>query len=331
VFSLLNRRGHNGIHRTYAIQWVLLALLAALSLFIGVTDISVWDVSNLNADQVKVLFISRFPRLLSIMITGGSLAVAGLIMQSITQNRFVSPTTAGTMEWCRFGVMIAILFFPEAPALLRVAAAFAVSLVGTALFVLIIGKLQARSIILVPLAGMMLGSVVSAVTVFFAYSNDIMQNMSSWLQGNFSLVIKGNYELLYLSIPFMILGYLYADRFTIAGMGKSMTTSLGLNHAAVMRMGLLIVAMISSVTIVGVGNIPFLGLVVPNLVSMYKGDSLKGTLFDTAWLGAVLVLICDVIGRVLLYPYEIPIGIIFSIAGGGIFLILLLGKKSHAA
>lgn len=178
---------------------------------------------------------------------------------------------------------------------------------------------------------MMLGSVVNAVTVFFAYGNDIMQNMASWLQGNFSLVIKGNYEMLFISIPFMVLGYLYADRFTIAGMGKNMTVSLGLNHTAVVRLGLIIVAVISSVSIVGVGNIPFLGLVVPNLVSIYRGDSIRHTLFDTAWLGAVLVLACDIFGRLVLYPAEIPIGIIFSVAGGGVFLFLLLRRRSHAA
>lgn len=222
-------------------------------------------------------------------------------------------------------------FFADAPPLLRLLSAFVVSLLGTALFILVINRIQSRSIILVPLAGMMMGGVVSAVTTFFAYGNDIMQNMASWLQGNFSLVIKGNYELLYCSIPFMSLGYIYADRFTIAGMGKAMATSLGLNHAAVMRMGLLIVAMISSVTIVGVGNIPFLGLVVPNLVSLYRGDSLKNTLFDTAWLGAILVLACDIIGRIVIYPYEIPIGIIFSVVGGILFLLLLFRKKSHAA
>lgn len=312
-------------------QWGVLFLLAALSLFVGVAELSFADLLRRDAAQLQVLLISRFPRLLSIVITGSSLAVAGLIMQSITRNRFVSPTTAGTMEWCRLGVMAAILLFPEAPPLVRIAAAFAVSLGGTALFLAIIGKIQARSIILVPLTGMMLGNVVNAVTVFFAYGNDIMQNMASWLQGNFSLIIKGNYEPLYLSVPFMVLGYLYADRFTIAGMGKGMTTSLGLNHAGVMRMGLIIVAVISAVTIVGVGNIPFLGLVVPNLVSLYRGDSLKHTLFDTAWLGAVLVLVCDIAGRVLIHPYEIPIGIIFSVAGGGIFLLLLFRRKSHAA
>ena len=326
--SLVNRKRKYPIR---SLQWIIFALLAVGSLFIGVTDISPAELARMTSQQAEVMLISRFPRLLSIIMTGSSLAVAGLIMQSIMQNRFVSPTTAGTMEWCRLGVMAAILLFPHVSPLGRVAAAFGVSLAGTLLFVFMINKIQARSIILVPLAGMMLGSVVNAVTVFFAYGNDIMQNMASWLQGNFSLIIKGNYELLYLGLPLMAMGYIYADRFTIAGMGRNMTTSLGLNHAATMKAGLAIVAVISSVTIVAVGNIPFLGLVVPNLASLYRGDSLKNTLFDTAWLGAVLVLFCDILGRTLIYPYEIPIGIIFSVVGGSIFLVLLFRKKSHAA
>ena len=313
------------------LQCLFLALAAFFSLFLGVANVSLSGIFSLDAGQVSMLLISRLPRLCSILVTGSSLAIAGLIMQSITRNRFVSPTTAGTMEWCRFGVMTAILCFPEAPALLRVTAAFAVSLCGTSLFLAIISRIRSRSIILVPLAGMMLGSVVNAVATFFAYQYDIVQNMTSWLQGNFSLVIQGNYELLYLSLPFMVLAYIFADRFTIAGMGRGMTTALGLDHAGIMRMGLVIVAMISSITIVGVGNIPFLGLVVPNLVSIYRGDSVKSTLFDTAWLGAVLVLACDVASRLILYPYEIPVGIVLSIAGGALFLALLFRRHGHAA
>lgn len=313
------------------LQCIFLALAAFFSLFLGVASISPLDVFSLDADQVQLLVISRLPRLCSILVTGSSLAIAGLIMQNITRNRFVSPTTAGTMEWCRFGVMVAIVCLPDAPTLLRIGGAFALSLCGTALFLGIIARIQTRSIILVPLAGMMLGSVVNAAATFFAYQYDIIQNMSSWLQGNFSLIIQGNYELLYLSLPFMALAYIYADRFTIAGMGRGMTTALGLNHARIMRIGLVIVAMICSITIVGVGNIPFLGLVVPNLVSIYRGDSVKNTLFDTAWLGAVLVLACDVIGRALLYPYEIPIGIVLSVVGSALFLALLFRRHSHAA
>ena len=313
------------------LQLVVLLALALLSLFVGVTEISPLGIFQRDFVQIKVMLISRIPRLLSIIMTGSSLAVAGLIMQSLMQNRFVSPTTAGTMEWCRLGVLLAILVFPDIPPLLRVVVAFAVSLAGTLLFVMFINNIKSQNIIFVPLCGMMLGSVVAAFTTFFAYSYDIMQNMTSWLQGNFSLIVRGNYELLYIGIPLMVLAYFFADRFTIAGMGKGMATNLGLNHALTMRVGLTIVAMISSVTIVAVGNIPFLGLVVPNLVSLYRGDSIRNTLFETAWLGAIMVLACDLIGRILIFPYEIPIGIIFSVLGGGMFLILLFRRASHAA
>ena len=312
-------------------QCLALALAAFFSLFLGVASISPLDVFRLDPDKLQMLLISRLPRLCSILVTGSSLAIAGLIMQNITRNRFVSPTTAGTMEWCRFDVMVAIVCLPDASTMVRIFAAFALSLCGTWLFLRIIARIQTRSIIMVPLAGMMLGSVVNAAATFFAYQYDIIQNMTSWLQGNFSLIIQGNYELLYLSLPFMALAYIYADRFTIAGMGKGMTTALGLDHAHIMRIGLIIVAIICSITIVGVGNIPFLGLVVPNMVSIYRGDSVKKTLFDTAWLGAVLVLICDVIGRLLLHPYEIPIGIVLSVVGSVLFLALLFRRHSHAA
>ena len=310
-------------------QCLVLAAIALCSLFVGVANVNIFNVWSLDADQLEILFISRVPRLCSILVAGSSLAISGLIMQRITGNRFVSPTIAGTMEWCRLGVMIAILCFADASPMLRVLAAFVVSLMGTSLFLAFVTRIQSRDIILVPLLGIMLGGVVNAGSTFFAYQYDIVQNMASWLQGNFSLIIQGNYELLYLSVPFIIIAYLYADRFTIVGMGRSATVTLGLNHANIVRMGLVIVSVISSITIVGVGNIPFVGLIVPNIVSIFRGDSVKNILFDTAWLGALLVLICDIAGRLILYPYEIPIGIILSIVGSVVFLALLFSRRVH--
>lgn len=311
------------------VQWLALAALALWSLFVGVADISAAEIFGGGGESLRILLTSRVPRLASILVAGGSLAISGLIMQRITQNRFVSPTTAGTMEWCRLGVMAAIILFPDAPALLRVGSAFAVSLVGTSAFLAFASRIRRADSVLVPLTGMMLGGVVNAAATFFAYQCDIVQNIASWLQGNFSLVIFGNYELLYMGIPFMILAYFYADRFTIAGMGRDAATSLGLDHSAIVRAGLVIVSVVSSITIVGVGNIPFVGLVVPNIVSIFRGDSVRGILFDTAWLGAVLVLSCDMLGRLLISPYEIPVGIILSVVGGSVFLALLLGRRRH--
>lgn len=312
-------------------QLVSLLALGYASLFIGVFDIPLLTPWVWSADDLEILRQSRAPRLLSILVAGAGLSISGLIMQSITRNRFVSPTTAGTLEWCKFGVMLAMLALPDAPALAKVGAAFALALAGTGLFLGVISRINASSVVLVPLAGMMLGSVVDAVATFFAYANDMNQNLASWLQGNFSLVVEGSYELLYVSLPFLALAYVYADRFTIAGMGKSVSASLGLDHGRVMVTGLVLVSLISAVTIVEVGYIPFLGLVVPNLVRIYRGDNVRGTLFDTAWLGAVMVLACDVVGRVVIYPAEVPISLIFAVLGSALFLTLILRKQAGAA
>ncbi len=312
------------------VQGLILIAVAFLSLFVGSADLSVSDFFAMSDFQREIFWMCRLPRLLTILITGSSLAIAGLIMQCITCNRFVSPTTAGTMEWCRLGVMIAMIYFVDASPTLKICLAFAVSLLGTSIFLSVIQRIPQRNIIIVPLVGMMLGAVVSAVATYFGYINDVTQNMASRLQGNFSLVIEGEYEMIYISLPFLLLAYLYSDRFTIAGMGRSLTVTLGLNHANIVRVGLIIVAIITSISIVSVGNIPFIGLIVPNLVSMVRGDSVKNTIFDTAWFGALLVLACDVIGRMILAPAEIPIGIILSVVGSITFLIMLLNRRTYA-
>lgn len=311
-------------------QIFIICLLAFLSLFVGSADIAVTDFFEMSDFQREIFWLCRLPRLLTILITGSSLAIAGLIMQCITCNRFVSPTTAGTMEWCRLGVMIAMIYFVDATPTIKILLAFLISLFGTSIFLSVIQRIPQRNIIIVPLVGMMLGAVVSAISTYFGYINDVTQNMASRLQGNFSLVIEGEYEMIYISLPFLLLAYLYSDRFTIAGMGRSLTVTLGLNHAHIVRVGLIIVAISTSISIVSVGNIPFIGLIVPNLVSMIRGDSVKSTIFDTAWLGAILVLACDVVGRLIIAPAEVPIGIILSVFGSIIFLIMLLNRRSYA-
>ena len=143
------------------------------------------------------------------------------------------------------------------------------------------------------------------------------------------MILKGRYELLYIGIPFLVMGYFYADKFTIAGMGKDFSQNLGLNHNRIINLGLAVVSMITAVVTVTVGGLPFLDLVVPNIISMIKGDNLKNSLLDTALMGANFVLLCDIIGRLIIYPYEIPIGMMISIIGSTIFLWMILRRKKN--
>ncbi|WP_078392018.1 ABC transporter permease [Shouchella patagoniensis] len=309
----------------------LLILLSFSSLFIGVQDISPLDLFRFTENEVQTILISRLPRLLSILIVGMSLSVCGLIMQQLTQNKFVSPTTAGTMDWARLGILVAIVVFTNASTIERMFVAFLFALGGTFLFMKILERIRFKNVIFVPLVGLMLGSVVNSVTTFLAYRYDLIQSLSSWMQGSFSLVIRGRYEILYIGIPLVIIAFLFANRFTVAGLGRDFSTNLGMNYNRIMNIGLLIVAMITATIVVTIGSIPFLGLIIPNIVSIMRGDNLKNSLPHTALFGAIFLLICDILGRVLIYPYEIPIGLMVGVIGSAIFLYLLLRRPKHAA
>ncbi|GIP45256.1 putative ABC transporter permease protein YclN [Paenibacillus sp. J45TS6] len=309
--------------------FILLIILSLLSVFIGVKDIQPWHLLNLDEIQKQILLESRLPRLVSLLIAGISMSICGLIMQQITRNKFVSPTTAGTEDSAKLGILVSMLLFATAPPLVKMLVAFAFALAGTFIFTKILERVKFRDTIFIPLVGIMFGNIVGSITTFFAYKHDLIQNISSWLQGDFSMIISGQYELIYISIPLVILAYFYANKFTVAGMGEEFAVNLGLNYKWIVNIGLIIVAMVTSVVILTAGMIPFLGLIIPNIVSMYMGDNLKKSLSHTALVGAIFVLICDILGRIIIYPYEIPIGLTVGVLGSIIFIFLLMRRKAY--
>ncbi|WP_411843487.1 ABC transporter permease [Salinicoccus sp. HZC-1] len=310
---------------------IILLIFSVLSMFVGVVDLHPGDLFNLSEEQRGILFNSRLPRTVSIIIAGASLAVCGLIMQQLTRNKFVSPTTAGTMEWAQLGILIGLIFFPGVSMLGRLLFASALAVVGTMLFMQIISRIKFKDIIFVPLIGLMLGGVVASISTFIALRTNMLQAISSWMHGSFSTLIAGKYEILYISIPLFIVALFYAHQFTVAGMGEDFSKNLGLDYQKVLYIGLFITAVITALVVVSVGMLPFLGLIVPNIVSVFKGDHLRSTIFLTAVLGAIFVMICDVIGRVVIYPYEISVGLTIAIIGGFVFLFLIFRRAGADA
>jgi len=306
-----------------------LVILSLVSLFIGVSDVSPLDIFQLTEDQREVLLISRIPRLMSILIAGMSMSICGLIMQQLSKNKFVSPTTAGTLDSARLGILVSMMFFTGSSPIIKIIVSFAFALMGTFIFMKILEKIKFKDAIFIPLVGLMFGSIISSVATFFAYGNDLIQNMTSWMQGDFSMIMSGNYELMYISIPILLIAYFYANKFTIAGMGEDFARNLGLDYRQVVNIGLIIVALVTASVVLSIGTIPFLGLIIPNIVTIYQGDHLKKSLAHTAVLGAVFVLLCDIIGRVIIYPYEIPISLTVGVIGSGIFVYLLLRRKKY--
>ncbi|MBO0588258.1 ABC transporter permease [Sporosarcina sp. E16_8] len=314
------------------IRYLLIALisLSFLSLFVGVSNITPMALLDFKSEETEIFLISRVPRLVAILLAGAGMSIAGLIMQQLSRNKFVSPTTAGTLDATRLGILVSMLFFANASTIEKMIIAFVFALAGTLLFMQILDRIKFKDAIFIPLVGLMFGNILSSITTFFAYKANVIQNMSAWLQGDFSMIMKGRYELLYISIPVLIITYMYANRFTVAGMGEDFSKNLGLAYRRIVNIGLVLVALITTTVVLTVGMIPFLGLIIPNIVSIYKGDHLQKTLPHTALLGAIFLLICDILGRVLIYPYEISISLMVGVIGSGIFLYLLFRRKAYA-
>ncbi|MFC5711236.1 ABC transporter permease [Thalassorhabdus alkalitolerans] len=308
---------------------ILLIILSITSLFVGVSSLSILNIFNLSEYEMQILMASRIPRLVSILIAGAGISICGLIMQQLTRNKFVSPTTAGTMDAARLGILISILLFGAAGLLQQLIFAFGFALLGTYVFMKILDKIRFQDTIFIPLVGLMFGSILSSISTFFAYQFDLIQSISSFLHGDFSLIIRGQYELLYVAVPVIALTYFYADRFTVAGMGEDFAKNLGLNYRQVVNIGLMLVALVTASVVLTVGVIPFLGLIIPNIVSIYQGDNIKKNLSHTAVLGAVFVLACDIIGRLIIYPYEVSISLTVGILGSAIFIYLLMRRQKH--
>lgn len=305
-------------------------VLAVISLFVGVAEV---DLGSLLTDPEarEVFALSRVPRTAALLLAGSGLAVAGLIMQHLARNRFVAPTTAGTIDAAGLGLLTATLLFAGASIMTKITIAMVFALAGTALFIAIIQRIQFKDVILVPLVGLLLGGVFSAIAEFFAYRTNLTQTMSVWMNGDFSGVIQGRYETLWLAGAVALIAYLFANRFTAAGMGRDFATNIGVNYRLWMGAGLAIAAMVTAVVVVTVGAIPFLGLIVPNIVTLMLGDNLRRVLPTTALAGAALVVLCDILGRWLIYPYEIPVGTIVGVVGSAIFLVLILRRSNRYA
>jgi len=301
-------------------------ILTILSLSLGVEKLSWIDIFDKTSFSYFILINSRLPRTISVLLAGFGISIAGLIFQKISQNKFVSPTTAGSVSGAQLGIALTFVFLPSKSTMVMMIFAFIMSLVVSSVFMGILSKLKFKELIYVPLLGIMLGSLINSITTFIAYRYNFLQALQGWFYGSFSLITSGRYELIYLIVGSLVVAFLYAKSFTIASVGESFATNLGLNYKVIVNIGVIITSLVSAVVVIVVGSIPFLGLVVPNIVSMYLGDHLEKNLIDVGLMGMIILLVCDVLSRIIIFPYELPIALIVGVLGATVFFIMLIGK-----
>lgn len=298
--------------------------LLTLSLFTGVYDI-------FGGEQGWEMFeITRIPRTIALVLAGAAMAMSGLVMQLLTQNRFVEPTTAGTTEWAGLGLILMLIFAPHAGLVPRMIGAIVAAFVGTMIFFLFLRRVSLSSSLIVPIVGIMLGAVVGSITTYLALATDMLQSLGVWFAGSFTSILRGQYEVLWIVALVAIAIFVVADRFTVAGLGEDVATNVGLNYNRLIFLGTGLIAIATGVVTVVVGNLPFVGLIVPNIVSMFRGDDLRSNLPWVCLLGIAIVTVCDLIGRTIIEPFEVPVSLILGVVGAAVFIALLLRSRRHA-
>ncbi|WP_375615999.1 MULTISPECIES: ABC transporter permease [unclassified Bartonella] len=315
--------------KNYWITITLLVLLSILSIFVGYSDVTPSDLFAADPHAWLIFWQTRLPRTIAILLVGAALALSGMIMQLLTRNRFVEPSTAGTVESASLGILFIMIFCPYIPVLGKMVVATIFAMAGTLLFMFLLRRIPLKSALIVPLTGIMLSYIIGSLTNAIADYEMLLPSLQAYLFGSFAMVLEGKYELLWLSLPLCILAYCTADRFTVASLGEDLTNNLGLNYRVVMFFGLFIVASITAVVVCTIGRIPFVGLIIPNIVSSFMGDNMRYTAPWVAISGAGLVLICDLLGRIIQPSFEIPISTMMGVIGSFIFIILLLRWRKH--
>lgn len=297
---------------------LIVAALLVTSLLTGQYDV-------FGADDGAAMFgITRLPRTIALVLAGAAMAVSGLVMQLLTQNRFVEPSTTGTTEWAGLGLLVVMTVAPTASILTKMIGAVVFSFLGTVVFFLFLRRVTLRSSLIVPIIGIMLGAVVSAVSTFFALMTDMLQQLGIWFMGSFTAVYKGQYEVLWIVLLVLVAVYIFADRLTVVGLGEDVATNVGLNYNRMLLLGTGLIAIATGVVTVVVGSLPFLGLIVPNIVSMVRGDDLRSNVPWVCLLGIGIVTVCDLVGRVIIAPFEMPVSVILGVIGAIVFIIMIV-------
>lgn len=307
--------------KSFVLAIIIVVILGVISLFTGVYEITQQD------DGWEMFFITRVPRTAALMLTGAAMAMCGLVMQLITQNRLVEPTTTGTIEWAGLGLIFVYLMFPAPSLAARMTGAIIFSFIGTMIFFLFLRQVKLRSSLIVPIIGIMLGAVISAISTFVGLVFQMTQNIETWFVGSFANVQIGRYEFLWLIVIVSILIFLYADRLTLAALGEDVTKSLGVNYNLIVLIGTGLIAIAVGIVAAVIGNLPFLGLIVPNIVSMFRGDDLRSNLPWVCVIGMGTLIASDIISRTIIKPFEVPVYLILGTVGAIVFIAILLRRR----
>lgn len=310
------------------IKLLIAVLVISASLLLGADNLQTAE----GLDWLLMLE-TRIPRTISLILAGAGLALCGAVMQAVTQNIYASETTIGTVSSVKLGILVTLLLTGTTTNWYDFLIIFLIGLLGTSGFFLLLKVAPPKlgSQMTVPLLGLMYSGVLESFVTFIAHQTNLRQSMMAWTQGNFALIVNGKYELMYAIALIVTILFYFANHFTILRLGEAMASTLGLPFHKFRNLGIILTTLCATIIITVVGALPFIGLIIPNIVRLRHGDHLRKNTWEIAYLGALFLVAADVISRAVIRPYEVPVSYIIGISGGIVFLYLIWRRQSYAA
>ncbi|WP_087973843.1 FecCD family ABC transporter permease [Oceanobacillus rekensis] len=314
---------------------LIIILLVFIGMFIasiafGAADISIHDVwnalfSTTSGSDISIIREIRLPREVGAAFVGAALAVAGAIMQGMTRNPLADPGLLGLTSGANAALAITIVFIPTANYFGTMIACFIGAAIG-ALMVFFIGT-SARngfSPFKIVLAGAAVSAFLQAIAegigIYFKVSKDV----SMWTAGG---LIGTNWGHLQLVIPFITLSILISmmlsRQLTILSLNEEVAVGLGQRIVLIKAVLFIMIILLAGSTVALVGNMTFIGLMVPHIIRTIVGTDYRYIIPMSAFAGGILMLIADTLGRTINAPWETPVAAIVSIMGLPFFLLIV--------
>lgn len=316
---------------------ILLLLTGVFSLCIGTVSIPFKNIlySFLNADesvQRSIIIDIRLPRILLGIAVGGSLSLAGVLLQGMFRNPLVEPYTLGISGGAALGVCLNIIFN-----LNQYIGALTLPLAGFigALCVIILiyflsmrkGIIKIQSLLL---TGVMISFISSSIIMLLMSisRNDDLHGIIYWIMGsleesNRSLI----YTVLIVSLAGLVLTSFFSNKLNALSLGEEEAQHLGVNIERSKRILFIVSSLLTGLCVSVAGIIGFVGLVVPHFMRIIFGSDHRILLITAFLSGGIFLIFCDTIARTIISPLELPVGVITGIIGGFLFIFALSRKR----
>ncbi|MHA2225563.1 MAG: FecCD family ABC transporter permease [Candidatus Hodarchaeales archaeon] len=289
-----------------------------------------------NTIEKVIVWEIRLPRVIMGALAGMALAVAGTVMQALFRNPMADPFILGLASGASVGASIAIIaggsigfilgyilpIFAFIGALLTIVAVYFISNVR--------GSVRIDTMLL---SGIAVGSFMAAVTSFLTYfSGQYLRPIIFWLMGGLALT-EGDWESVVIAaiiiIPSCLVCMFFARHLNLILLGEETAQYRGLDVQRIQKVLLVIASLITGVAVAFTGVIGFVGLIIPHLIRLLTGPDHRVLLPVSAMTGASFLIIADVVAKTVIYPTELPVGIITALCGTPFFLYLLRRQKKE--